>query len=402
MSLEELILSDYGTIPKTIGMFLLKCNSSTYLQIQSATKLSDEDLTDGLSLLIQRRIVKFFIFEKVYKYSVLKSMIKRRMYFSVYLSYVSQNYSSKHAKYFSKIMVNGTFKETGENMDSETSTVVDDLINAGILKIEVFSTKTSEMDSCNSSKQFKPSNKFLTVNFSLLDQKIFEEETVKYVSRRYNEAAGSVLKALLKCESGNRDSIIDNLDSTKVLISDKGSLVNERENIDEYLKYLCSANVITQGMDERKSYFFGLPKNTLKAYKLSLIIKDSSMRRIFNMILNKPLVEDKDITIRSLLGINKVKTALLSLQRLGMISQRCIGDYTSGSRIEHSWFVDTSHACLSILKRIEKHICGKLEKINECWTLNYLNEDCMNNYNVWTSDFISLATDHLVLSYGLN
>lgn len=399
MLLEELILSDYGTIPRTIGAFLLRHNSSTYSQIQLGTKLSDEDLTDGLALLVQRRMVKYFIFEKAYRYSILKNMVKRRMYFPIYMNYISQNYSSKHAKYFSEVMINGILKETNESV---ADTVVEDLINAGMLNAELFSTKASGVGMSNLPKQFKPSNKFLVVNFDLLDQRIFEEETIKYVAKRYNEAAGAVLRALLKCESANRDSIIDNLDSTKVLISDKGSLVNEKENINEYLKYLCSSNIVIQGMDEKKSYFFNLSKSNLKAHRLSLIIKDASMRRIFNMILSKPSIEDKDITIRSLLGVSKVKLALLSLQKLGLISQKCLGDYSSGSRIEHSWFVDINYACQSILRRIEKHACSKLEKINKSWNLNYINEDSANNSDVWTSDFISLSADHLILSYGLN
>lgn len=394
MSLEELILGDYGTVAQSIGRFLLRHNASTLAKIQAATRLTNEDLNLGMSLLIQRRVVKFFMFEKVCKYTIVKDILRRRLYFPVYLNYVAQTFSSKHTKYFTNVMVNGVHKDT---TDAEANTTVyDDLIDAGVLRIESFFQKK---DGTNPSKHHRSANRFLVVNFDHLDHKIFELEIVKYVKKRYNDAAACILTALLKCNAANRNSIIKNLDSTKILISDKGAIVNEKENITEYLKYLCATGIVVRGMDDKREYFLDMSKSTLKVYKMGLLIKDQGMRRIFNMILNKPDIEDKDITIRSLLGVNRVKVALLSLQKLGMISQRCIGDYSGGSRIEHSWSVDLDYASLSVLKRIEREMCKKLEKIENCWDLSHYNAD---NTDVWMSDLISLGTDHLIMSYGLN
>lgn len=398
MILEELLLNDYGTIPRTIGLFLLKNDFSSFLQIQAGTMLSVEDLTDGLSLLIQRGMVKFFIFEKVCRYNIVKNMIRKRMYFPLYLHYVSQNYSLKYTKHFFTVMINGTYKETVD----PANTVFDELITFGVLRIETFNVKASRATLCELPKQFKSSIRFLTLNFSFLDQKIFEEETIKYISKRYNEAAGSVLRSLLKCEVINRDNIISNLDSTKVLISDKGVLLNEKENVNEYLKYLCASGTISWGMDANRTHFFNTSNFALKAYRLSLLIKDPNMRRMFNMILDKPEIEDKDITIRSLLGINKMKTTLFSLQKLGLVSQKCIGDYSTSSKIEHLWLVDITFTCFSMLQRIENRIVEVLQKLNRYWALNPQDEDVASNSDVWTSDFISLAIDHLILSFGLN
>lgn len=392
MTLELLILGDYGSIPAKIGAFLLKNNSSTLIQIQFSTGLSDEDLALGLSILIQRRFVKFFIFEKTYKYTIIKAMIKRRLYFPIYLNYISNACSAKHAKYCLRVLTNGIVKETDDNP------LVDELIELGILRLEHTSARKFEIEP---EKHFKLAHKFLSVNFDVLDQKVFEEETIKYVTKKYNEAAGSVLRALLKCEVINRDNIIDNLDSTKIQISDKGSLVNYKENITEYLKYLCSSGVVTRGYDEKRAYLFSTSKTTLKTYKMAVLIKDQNARRIFNMIASKPEVEDKDITIRSLLSVNKVKTALLALQRLGLITQKCLGDYSSGTRIEHSWYVDSNTASLAMAKRIEAQMYMKLEKINRCFDLTSYMDEPESNINVWTSDLLSLATDHLILMLGL-
>lgn len=393
MLLEELILNDYGTIPKAIGCVLLKHNNSTFSKLLAETNLSNDDLSDGLAFLIQRRIVKFFIFEKTYKYHIIKDMIIKRLYFPIYTQYITQAFSSKHAKYFTKIMINGTLKEQTTNSNS----ILDDLKYRGIVKVESFSKKA---DAESKSKMFKSSSEFLIINYDALDQKVFEAETINYIRKRYNEAAAEILRSLLKCDTINRKSIIQNLESTKILISDHGALVNEKDNINEYLKYLCSCGVIKEGVDCNRQYFFNTDSTALKMYRISLMIKDKDMRRILNMILDKPNIEDKDITIRSLLGINKVKSALLSLQKLGVISQKCIGDYSVGSRIEHAWAVDAIQSSLSMAKRIEKQIYNKLEKIEKIWGTSYQYD--VNSSGVWISDLISLAKDHLILKHGYN
>lgn len=394
MSLEELILCDYGSIPQNIGSYLLKHNSSTFQDIKKHTGLSEIQVRDGLSILIQRRMVRFFVFERTFKYFIDRSIVKRRMYFSIYLNYVSMNYTSRHTEYFTRVLLSGTLKE------SDIDEIGEEFLQKGVLRTETCGGLAERQGfPCgdHTHKQLKMSTRFLIVNFSFLDQKVYEEEMIKMVSKRYNESAGSVLRAVLKCEVADVESIIENLESTKILVSDRGSLVNDKENINEYLKYLCSSKIVSRNMDERRSYFFNSSKNVLKIHKINLLLKDSSMRRLFNMICHRPQIEDKDITIHSLLSVNKVKIALLSLQRLGIISQKCSGDYSASSRIDHLWFVDVESASLSIRKKLEQEICEKILNINSCWDMNHYFGSVLGNDNVWMSDLISLATDHLIL-----
>lgn len=393
MLLEELLLSDYGNIVQKIGAFLLKSNSSTLIQIQEGTSFSKIEVVEGLSLLIQRRFVKFFIFEKIFKYSIERSMVKRRMYFPIYLNYISANFTSKHAKLFAKVLTKGTLKE------SESNPIFEELLVANVFKVEPISNKKNEFD--NSDKQFKPTDRLFIINFDFLDQKVYEEETIKFISKRYNEAAASVLKSVLSCDIIDKNSIIKNLESTKILISDNGAILNEKENITQYLKYICASKVLSHGFDEKRAYFLNSSRTILKTYKILLLLKDPAMRRVFNMIQERVEVEDKDITIHSLLGVNKVKMALLSLQKLGLISQKCLTEYSAGSRVEHSWFIDMNMASLSMIKRIEVQIATKIKNINGCWDFNYFFENSTGNTNVWTSDMISLATDHLILGIDI-
>lgn len=392
MLLEELILEDYGNIPQKVGSFLLKNNSSTLQQIINGTGFTDIEVVDGLSILIQKRFVKYFIYEKIFKYHIDRKMIKRRIYFPIYTNFITSNYSTKHSKLFSKVLIRGTFKE------AELNPISEDLILANILKIEPLSIKRKETE--NIDKHFKPSERFIIVNFDFLDQKIFEEETIKLISKRYNDAAASVLKSVLKCEIVDKNSIIKNLESTKILISDSGTVVNEKDNINEYLRYLCASKVLNYGFDEKRAYFFNSNRGILKTHRIILLLKDPSMRRIFRMILEKE-IEDKEVTIHSLLSVNKIKLSLLALQRLGLISQKCMSDYSTGSRIDHSWFVNLNLASLSMIKKIETQIAVKLKNINTCWDGNYFMDSSLGNSNVWTSDMISLATDHLILGIDL-
>jgi len=393
-TLEELLLKDYGTIPKTIGMFLLKHNYSTLEHIEQNVSLTQLQVRDGISILIQKRIVRFFPFERVSKYFIDRDMLKRRLYFSIYAKFISSNFSAAHSKLFLKVLLNGTYKET------EINTISEELLQQGIFKLELNTSmhKDTGFGEANVKKTHKLSVKFLIVNYEYLDQKIYENCMTKFVSKRYNDAASYVFKAILKCDTVSIENILKNLESTKVLICDKGAIVNDKDNVQEYLKYLVGSGIVLKGFDESRAYFCSSSKDVLKMHKICLILRDSAMRRIFNMIHSKPQIEDKDITIRSLLSVNKVKTSLLSLQRLGLVCQKCSGDYAIGPRIEHQWYVDLGYACLSMKKRIEREIRSRTENIDTCWNLNYYFENTTGDDNVWISDFISLSTDHLIFS----
>lgn len=414
MNLEELLLSDYGTIPQKIGAFLLKNNSSTFASVVEATGLLSSEVADGLSILIQKRMVKFFVFEKTFKYNINRQMIKRRLYFPIYYNYITSEYEKKYHETFKTVLLSGTYKDCGKrfasegykneeniNTHREDLSVIDEMLSLNIFNVEALSSKKDNPYMLHSEKQFKATDRFIIINFDYLDQKIFELETVRYVSKKYNEAAAAVLKSILKCEVVNRDNIIKNLESTKILISDNGSLINDKENINEYLRYLCNSKIVIRGFDEKRSYFLNSQRNILKSYRISLLIADPAMRRIFNMICDKNEIQDKVITIHSLLGVNRVKLALLNLQKLGLVTQKCLSDYSSGTRIEHSWCADMTGASLSMVKRLERQICRKLENINGCWDMNYFFENSLGNVNVWTSDLILMATDHLILSIDL-
>lgn len=383
VSLEEHLLSDYGNIPQKVGSFLLNNNLSTFKIIKKSTGLNESQVRDSLSLLIQRRIVSFYPFERTFKYFIDKGMLLRRLYFPIYLNFVLCNFASESAEYFKKILLNGILKENNSQQ-------FNDLFNADIIK---YNTPNSD-----SIKHFRNSTEFLIVNYDVLDQKILEEETFKMIKCTLNEAAACVYKSIVTCSIINEENILNNLQSTKILISDKGVLINERNNIYEYLRYLVNSKFIIKGQDRMRLYFPNSCRMYIKRFKINNILKDASTRRIFNMVFAKKSVEDKEITMHSLLSVGKAKMALICLQKFGLISQKCNGDYSAGSRIEHSWIIDFEYSSTSMKYLLETKIKEKIENINRCWNFNYNFDNQMENQSVWISDMLSLSVDHLIFN----
>lgn len=404
MSLEEQLLSDYGTIPQKIGLYLLRNNTASLENIQKGTGLEGAELRDGLSILIQRRFVKFFIFEKTIKYHIDRQMLKRRLYFPIYANYIADSYSAKHLKFFTRVLTCGIFKITEE---SEYSV---DLLRDRVFQTEVTRTNRARAyapfeghghgveRTDDDIKIHKTSIRYLIVNYTFLDSKIFEIETAKFVSKKYNEAASEVFKAVLKCDQINKPNIIKNLASTKILLLDNGAIINDKNNIDEYLRYLCDGNVLCQGADQNRAYFFRNNTKQLKMYRINLMIANPACRRLFNMIVYKGEIPDKSLTVNSLLSINKIKETTFEMQRIGLIVQNCLEEYKGGNKMEHSWSIDLDFTSRLLIKNLEVHICKKMEQFNECWDVNYFLNNVEGNENVWISDIISLSTDHLILN----
>lgn len=397
MKLEAEILLDYGDIPQKIGSFLLKQNGSRLSDIQAALATDSEtalDLTEicnGLAVLIQRRIVKFFIFEKAVRYWIDRRTLCRRLYFPLYLRWVSSNFPPEHTKYFLDVLIYGTRKE------SEMPPVAELLLSSGILTVDA-ATKGLIDHSDADTKRARPSANYLVVNYNTLDQHIFEVETCEYVHRHFNEAASEVLKALLRCDRVSHEHILQNLRSTKILLIKDGSIVNDKENICEYLKYLTQAGIITRGMDKEVTYFFNYNTVQLKRHRLNLRLTNRNYRRLFNLIMDKGPIQDSEVTLSSLMSINRVKGTLLALQRRGLVVQRCLSDYRQGSRMDHAWMVDMEYLSNSIERFLETLILDKLQKFNACWDGNYYLEERPDDGTVWLSDLISLSTDHLIFN----
>ncbi|KAI5150221.1 hypothetical protein ENBRE01_1364 [Enteropsectra breve] len=395
MRLEEMLLSDYGTVPQAIGLYLLKKNMRTLAEIRKNVNLSEHEVKNGLAILIQRRFVKFFIFEKRILYQIERKNIRRRLYFAHYVRSIEEKYSKEVSEYFRMVLLKGIHKEAEEHALSQM------LLEKNILQYDVSQDKKKNRSDDfdfenNSTKSRRLSHLFLCVNYDCMDQLILSDEMIKYIGRRYNDAAAEIFKAILKVSLIDRESVLANLESTKILISDNNMLINEKENINEYMKYFSYAGIIKRASDSAHCYMYHPSAEHLKIYKINQMLSAPEERRLFNMVYSQKNIADKDITMYSLLGINKIKKTVLNLQKEGLISQKCMGDYKIGSRIEHSWHVSMASTSKLIGKEIEKEIQSKLEPFNKCWEKNYYVTDNYGNENVWVSDILSLGLSFLI------
>lgn len=408
MSLESELLLDYGDIPQRVGLFLLKQSGSHLSAIEKACSdsLSMQEVRNGLAILIQRRVVKFLVFEKRVIYYLDRDMLLRRLYFAIYLTYVKLAFSEpyvlaelqtddnleSYSEFFCTLLVHGRIKLT------TSSKIVDDMLTAGfILPDNLIYNKNHNCDSDSPrTKQIRCSFKYFVVNFSFLDQQHLQSEICKYVSIRYNEAAAEVFKSVLRCDKITRQSILDNLRSTKILLSENDGLINSKENIDDYLAYLTFGQILIRGMDTDRSFFLNSDISYLKRYRIDSLLSNKESKRIFNLICYKSPISDNDVTLSSLLSISKVKVGLLDLQRHGLISQKCNGEYKQGSHMEHSWMVDLNYACSSIKHAIENKLAERLKLFNKLWDGNYFPEDKHDDGTVLASDLLMLSSDHLI------
>lgn len=221
----------------------------------------------------------------------------------------------------------------------------------------------------------------------MLNQKLLEEEIVKIIGRRYNEAA-AVYKAVLDCNNICEDNILKNLKTSKVLISDGDLIISEKSNVNEYLKYFLAAKLLGRTTD--KIYFIIVSREFVKNHRISIFLKDPGSRRLFNMISMSKAIEDKDITVYSLLCVNRIKSCLIELQKIGLISQQCVGDYTN-YKMEHKWFVDFEYTSSSMLYILQDEMLRKFREMEK------YTEGC-EYYNVLMSEIINLSIDHCIFA----
>lgn len=390
MGFEKEIFKDYGTIPEAIGEIFLKTNPVTWNYLCENVTLPRLELRNGLALLIQRRFIKYFLIENEIIYFLDTKILKKRIYFTFYLNYVKKFFLEEHYKYFKNVLINGTYKEMNESM------ICQDLLNKNILQYE--SLESSNIND-QTNKRKKLANNYVIVNFEKLDYFIYHEKMYEYVCKVFNKAAGEVYKAILKVEKIDRYNILNNLESTKIILSNKGNLINNKSNIDEYLEYLYLSRILDKSTGMSNTYNLSYDKSVLKKYVINLLISKEEYRRIFNMIYDKIDLDDRSISLNALLSITKTSGIILKLQSVGLLIQKTVGNSKFNYKNENLWSVDLFFASNVLTNIIEKKIADLMIKYNNTWIQNYFKDNVHQNEISWISDIIGLSYDCLILNY---
>lgn len=394
MGLVEELLKDYGTISLKIGMAFLKCNPISWKKLRNSTDITEIELRNGLAILIQKRFVKYYWMEKEIIYVLDTKTIKRRMFYAHYLNHIKSKLSKEDSEYFKKVLIGGIYKELGESEECKK------LLKFNFLQNEMLdlSNKKNKQGISETNKRKKTQGQYVSVNYEWMDKCIYEGRMYEYVCKGYNKATGEIYKAMTKINVIERDSIIENLESTKILLLSQGGIINNKKNIDEYLEYLYLGKVLSKTNGINGTYSLSCDRKILKKYLINLMIEENKYRRVFNMVYDRNGLDDKYISMNSLISVGKISSILLKLECAGLMIQRSRIIQKLGQKMENLWVVDLDYSCNVITNTIELNIFRLLQKYNTMWTNNYFKDNIHGSEMAWISDMIGMSSDCLILN----
>ncbi|CAD26996.1 hypothetical protein [Encephalitozoon cuniculi GB-M1] len=403
------ILADYGTIPQKISLFLKKRNGSTVDQMLQNTSLTRIQVVHGLSLMIQRRLVKYFQYEKKVYYVLDVEMVYRRTYYAIYCRLIEGLFGENTAALFMKILTNGFTKP--EDVSSEEER--EELVNAGMVisvdKREASVLVTSsgglaeymarakmerEIDGMSrKNRRTSEKSRFYVVDFGALDAKLVDSRLLTLVRKRYSSKAEMTYRSILRCNLVTVDTITDNLE---------GETNISREDVASHVKYFSNCGLLRKSLDCTETYFKDGDdvRRVLVVDSLGRILSESSKeaRRIFSMILEHRTLEDKDIVTKSLVPSYTVKKALMMLHLNGFVVLKHSGP--GESRPVLQWEVDIDRASRVVSEKIKKMLERSWSLINQRWRHVRSSDDVEDEADRELDCMLGLSLDLFVLGPG--
>ncbi|KAF9762770.1 hypothetical protein NGRA_1761 [Nosema granulosis] len=384
MSFVREILKDYGSACAKIGSYLSVQNCSTIQEIAKGTGMEVSLIHLGLSILLQRRIVSYVIYDRSTYYNVDKEMATRRLYFNIYARYVQDRFECYKA--FLKILLSGTSKISNckENVAS--------LVNQGIIK--EIARKDIKFENENSNKR-QNVKLFYVVDFEVLDKLIVDLHMLDFLRERYSNSMREIYRAVCKSTVVDTANVLTNLESTKLLVKDGISYLNDTANIGEYLKYLCNLGVINKDFDGESHYKKKIDKclDLIKIKEMCLILENNGSRRLLNMFYEIGSLEDSEVGKKSLLPSAEVKNSIFILHKYGCINLEYSGE---GGKHASIWRFNNKAFSRAITKIVEDTIVETVGSINEAWETGNIFEN--ESFLIDISKLHYLAEKHFVLS----
>ncbi|AFN83641.1 hypothetical protein EROM_090240 [Encephalitozoon romaleae SJ-2008] len=399
------ILGDYGTILQKIGLFLRKRNGSTMEYITQGTSLAYSQVIHGLSLMIQRRLVKYFQYEKKVHYVLDTDMAYRRMYFGTYCSLVEDLFGEEVAEGFMKILVNG-FTKVNISLEKK----VEELVSAGVIisismkeaGILVAESKNlgehmtrDRQDKVNEevhrkSRKTVERARFHVIDFDALHAMMINNRLLALVKKRYLSKAERIYKSILGRNLVTVDAIIESLE-------DEADIT--RGDVVSCIKYFNNCGLVRKSMDCTETYFKDEDdiRKILVVDTLNRILSENSKeaRRIFNMMLEYKSLEDKDIVIKSLVPSHIVKKAVLMLHSNGFMVLKHTGAGESRPVLE--WQVDIDRVSRIVSEEIKRVLEESWTLINQRWGYIGSNGDGEDGGRKELERMLGLSLDFFVL-----
>ncbi|KAG5858747.1 RNA polymerase III subunit RPC82 helix-turn-helix domain-containing protein [Encephalitozoon hellem] len=366
------ILGDYGTILQKIGLFLRRRNGSTIECIVHGASLTHSQAVHGLSLMIQRRLVKYFQYEKKVYYVLDTNMAYRRMYFGIYCSLVEDLFGEEASREFMKILVNGFTKVDG-SLQGSAEKLVDAgvVISMGRKEASILVTGSRDLgeymarakqdeEMHRKSRKTAEKPRFYIIDFDALHSMMINSRLLALVKKRYLSKAERIYRSILRCNLVTVDTIMGNLE---------GEMDITRGDVVSCIKYFSNYGLLRKSLDCTETYFKDGDdiRKILVVDSLNRILSENSKeaRRIFNMMLDYKALEDKDIVVKSLVPSHVVKKAILMLHSNGFVVLKHTGP--GDTKPVPEWQVDIDRASRIVGEEIKRELEKSWALINQRW-----------------------------------
>lgn len=393
------ILADYGTIPQRIGGFLRRRNGSCIGDIMTHASLSHIQTVQGLSLMIQRRFVKYFQYERQTYYSLDMDIVHRRMFYPIYVEAAEAMFGTEAADMLMSILIGGFVKvEQGEWRCAELIErgVVVSVSSKGAGAFTTISKEPGELrlearvqvdvDSERKSRRIDDGG-FWIVDFGVLDSILADARVAELVRRRYSSEAENVYRVVLRSTMATPESILEHLGG------------GARSEVVSHLKYLENARLVKKSLDGTEAYFRDGDgaEIALAVECLNRILSANGVepRRLFNMMVEHGVLEDKDIALRSLLASHVVKRALFMLHSNGFVVLKY--SPASDARPVLLWEAKISHTSRVVGEEIKRKLGDGWRAVNRRWTYGWMQEEPEDEELREIERIVGLAHDLFIL-----
>ncbi|KAG0434767.1 hypothetical protein DMUE_5035 [Dictyocoela muelleri] len=276
-----------------------------------------------LSILIQLRLIKYFYKKTTFYYQLNREMIIRRLFYSLYIQYIKNNF------------------------DQETLDTFKTLIQVGILEINSFTTnpifkyeikndivivnnpKNKNNDLYNNDGKKTKKMRYLIIDFKYLDSLIFKDYCYSFLKNRYSPEMVEYFQFLEKTE------------------------INSNDEENSNFKYLENDNFIIKERFYKINY--EELYNNIVRQRISMLLES---KRIFN-ILYKSKIDDLEIIKWVLLPKNMVKKNMISLMKSGIINMSMV------NKNNIIWEVDIE----KIINFLNLYLLDKLSVFLKIWMI---------------------------------
>lgn len=336
-------VEQFGKVPEQIAKYLL-CNREKGLAaIAKDTGLPKSDVLKGLSVLIHYSLVKF-VYIRGFKYFLDVEEVHGNTCNPLYLEYVDRKYGEAGAYVVLELMVRRSLS-LGELPEALVE-AARSLAAAGVLeelegqrehkRLKQFGKRASEDGAGGPGAPLEGSKKFL-LNRRVLDARIMEEAVEEEIERRYNRQTRSVFAAARSFHPlpATAKGIAQRVSETHCSTNDFGftedlgqvaGASSLETAVHAHIEYLLADGALLESPGKYHANL-ELLKERAKRSAISDYIVDvagEESSRIFNMLLEKKVVEDHAVQRHVLMENSAIKAALVGMYREGLVDTQMI------------------------------------------------------------------------------